>query len=259
MVVVTGASAGIGFAFARSFCLSGRDVLMIARNPATLEEATLAVKNAGGMGRIETLALDLADADAIIRIDARLSELGGFADILVNNAGIGLADRFVSQKAGDIDALLSLNIVALTRLCRHVLPGQLARGSGGIINVASIGGLVPGPYQAVYYASKAYVISLSEALAVETSGLGVHVMAVLPGPVETEFHAKIGAERAPYRFVMPSLEPATVARSARIAFTLGQRIAVPGLANCFIYLALRVLPHRIVLPLVALLLRPPAR
>lgn len=259
MVVVTGASAGIGLAFARSFGRSGCDVLMIARQPQALKAAAETVRDAGSSGRIETLALDVTDADAAMRIGEKLTQLSSFADILVNNAGIGLAGRFVSQTEKDLDALLSLNVAALTRLCRSVLPGQLVRGAGGIINVASIGGLVPGPHQAAYYASKAYVLSLSEALAAETSGFGVRVMAVVPGPVETEFHAKMGAKDALYRQVMPSLDAASVAWSARIAFALGMRVCVPGLFNRVSYLTLRFLPHRLVVPLIGLLLRPAAK
>lgn len=259
IVVITGASAGIGLAFARSFGRSGHDVLMIARDAAALTAAADDVKRAGSAGRIETLALDVTDADAATRLDGTMSGLGGYADILVNNAGIGRAGDFVSQSQSDLDDVLSLNIVALTRLCRHVLPGQLVRGAGGIINVASIGGVVPGPHQAAYYASKAYVLSLSEALAAETSGHGVRVTAVLPGPVETAFHAKMGAERALYRMILPSLSPATIALSGRIAFALGLRISVPGIVNSVFYLALRFLPHRILVPLVGLLLRPPAK
>ncbi len=119
--------------------------------------------------------------------------------MLVNNAGIGLSGRFDDHSHEEIEALLALNVTALTRLMRHVLPQMRARGRGGVLNIASLGGYVPGPHQAVYYASKAYVISLSEAVASELAGTGVRVAVVAPGPVATGFHAAMGAENARYR------------------------------------------------------------
>ena len=108
--------------------------------------------------------------------------------------------------------LLDLNVAALTRLMHHVLPGMLARARGGILNVASLGGLVPGPYQAAYYASKAYVVSLTEAVAAENAGRGVRFMALAPGPVNTGFHAAMGAELSFYRQLIFALERGATAR-----------------------------------------------
>ena len=120
---------------------------------------------------------------------------------------------------------------------------MLARGRGGVLNVASLGGVIPGPYQAAYYASKAYVLSLSEALASETSGSGVRVTVIAPGPIATAFHANMGAEAARYRTLLPELSPEHVAASAYRAFTLGQRVVVPGIMYRLFFIALRMLPH----------------
>ena len=139
---------------------------------------------------------------------------------------------------------------------RHFLPGMRARRSGGIINIASLGGYVPGPYQAVYYASKAYVISLSEAVAAEAAGDGVRVLVVSPGPVATQFHARMGAERSLYRRLVPAATPASVARWALLAYALHLRSVAPGVVNTVLVPALRILPHRIVVPVVSWLLRP---
>ena len=253
-VVITGASEGIGLAFAGVFVRAGRDVLMIARDGERLRAASASLRNP--RGKIDTLALDITAPDALHQIDTALTSIGAYADILVNSAGIGLAGRFETPAASSIDALVALNVGALTALCRHVLPAQLVRGRGGIINLASVGGYMPGPEQAVYYASKAYVISLSEALAAETAGRGVHVMAVAPGPVETAFHAKMGSNTALYRFFLPALSADQVAVSGLRGFNFGLRVVVPGLLNKVIVLSLRVIPHRLITPLIAVLLRP---
>jgi len=168
-VVVTGASRGIGRAIARRFAKAGCDVALIARTPGPLQEASAAIERDFAVNAL-TIPLDITEPDAPQTIDARLAERGYHTDILVNDAGIGLAGAFDEHDAADIQRLLDLNVAALTRLMHHALPGMLARARGGILNVASLGGLVPGPYQAVYYASKAYVVSLTEAVAAENAG-----------------------------------------------------------------------------------------
>ncbi len=255
-IIITGASEGIGLAFARILAHAGSHVIMIARNATRLESAAVMISRDQPGARITTLALDVTEPDALARLDAKLAEVGCYADLLINNAGSGLAGSFVTHSPVQIDALLTLNVVTLTRLCRHVLSGQLLRGRGGIINVASLGGFVPGPYEAVYYASKAYVLSLSEALAVETAGLGVHVMAVAPGSVETAFHAKMGTRSALYRVALPPSTPDTIARRSLFAYRCGMRVVVPAVPDLVMALALRVVPHRLMAPLVGLLIRP---
>lgn len=256
-VVVTGASRGIGRAIAERFAVNGHDVLLIARTPGPLEAAAGEIRRKAPAVRVTTLALDIGDHDAPHRIDADLAAADAHLDLLVNNAASGVGGAFDRQSDLDIDDLVALNIAALTRLMRHALPGMIARRRGAIINIASLGGYTPGPYQAAYYASKAYVISLSEAVAHEVSGSGVLVAAVVPGPVETSFHAAMGAERAPYRRLMPSLSPEAVARSVYRGYRLRLRIIRPGLINCLLQPALRLVPHPFLVPIVGWLLRPP--
>ncbi len=179
--------------------------------------------------------------------------------MLVNNAGIGLSGDFTKQTAVGIDGLIALNVRALTLLMHHVLPGMQQRRRGGVINLASLGGYAPGPWQAAYYASKAYVLSLSEAVAAEVARDGVRVTAVAPGPVKTGFHERMQAERALYRRLIPPLRPDTVAVWGCIGFRLGARVIVPGLTNMFISLCLRVLPHRLGVVIVSWLLWPGKR
>ena len=129
--------------------------------------------------------------------------------MLVNNAGTGLAGPFLTDAPDDLSHLNAVNIDGLTRLTRAALPDMIARQRGGILNMASLGAYVPGPNQAAYYASKSYVLSLTEALASEVSGQGVRVAAMAPGPVNTTFHRDMGAEASFYRLLLPSLTAGT--------------------------------------------------
>ena len=166
-----------------------------------------------------------------------------------------MAARSSSTIVAEIDGLVALNMAALTRLMRAVLPDMLVRGRGGVINIASLGGYGPGAYQAAYYASKAYVISLSEAVAYEVRGQGVRIMAVAPGPVETAFHAKMGADHALYRYVIPPVSARRVARSALRGFRLGAKVVRPGLVSPVLMILVRAVPHPVSIPIIALLLR----
>ena len=262
VVIVTGGSDGIGKAIAKRFAASGHRILLVARDGRRLDAAAEEIRDVilarrGPAGqRIDVLALDVRAPGAANAIDRHLAETGGYADILVNSAGTGLADDFSGQTPAEIEALLTLNVTALTLLMRHFLPGMRDRGQGGVLNIASLGGFVPGPYQAIYYASKAYVISLSEAVASEVSADGVRVTVVSPGPVATGFHARMGAERSLYRILLPALRPDTVASWAIWAFRMRLRSVVPGVVNSILFAGLRILPHRLVIPIVAWLLRP---
>lgn len=254
-VVVTGGSEGIGRAIAARFAKAGRDVVLVARSAERLAEAS------GEIGatyhvNVDTIALDITAPDAPASLDALLAAKGAFADVLVNNAGVGLAGEFTSHAPDAIAALIDLNVRAMTLMCRHFLPEMRARKGGGIINLASLGGFTPGPYEAVYYASKAYVLSLSEALAAEVSGDGVRITAIAPGPITTAFHARMGSEADFYYRLLPQLQPAQVARWAYAGYRLGMRVVVPGVFYNLMAASMRLLPHRLVMPVVAWLLWP---
>lgn len=252
--VVTGASRGIGLAIAVRFAELGSDVLLVARSASDLEVAASLIRTRVTGAQVLTLALDVTDADAGSILDHHLAGHGRYLDVLVNNAAIGLGGPFEEAPAARIDDLVALNVGALTCLMRHALPAMTARGRGGILNVASLGGAVPGPYQAAYYASKAYVMSLTEAVAAECAGRGVRISVVAPGPVETGFHASMGADAARYRLLMPALATRQVARAAVRGYRLGRRVIFPGLIAPVMGVAVRVLPHAITVPLVAWLL-----
>lgn len=252
-VVVTGASEGIGRALAIRFAEEGHALLLVARTPMGLEVVAGELRGRF-KAKVETCPADLATAEGCARVEARLTELGGYADILVNNAAIGSSGQFYSRSREDLMRLCDLNMRGLTDLMHRFLPGMCVRGRGGVLNVASMGGLIPGPHQAAYYASKAYVISLTEAVRFECRGEGVRIAVLVPGPVATKFHAKMGAETAYYRsFGAHSAE--TIARSGYTGFMWGRTLIVPGFLLPFGWLGAKVIPHVFLLPLIGWLLK----
>jgi uncharacterized protein len=252
--VVTGASEGIGLAIARRFAEGGDRVVLIGRRAPELSAAADAIKREFGIDAV-ALAIDINDRDSGQRIEAALRDRGLHADIFVNNAGFGLSGPFTAEPEHDIDALVSCNVAALTRLSRYFLPGMLSRRRGGLINVGSLAGFTPGPYQAAYYASKAYVLSLTRAIAYETRGRGVRVMLVAPGPIETTFHARMNAESAYYR-LLPAPTPQAVAAATYAGYRWHRRIVTPGLFATALSLFVRITPSRLAMPVTALLLYP---
>ena len=257
VTIVTGGSEGIGFALADQFAAAGDEILLIARGADRLDMAAETLRGRHG-GRVSAFALDVTASDALARLDVELTRMGARCHTLVNAAGVGLAGGFVRQEPAAIDRLVALNVGALTAATRHFLPDMLARGDGGVLNVASLGGYAPGPYQAAYYASKAYVISLTEALAHEYARRGVRVSVLCPGPVRTDFHARMGGASGYYLHLLPVASPEAVARAGFRRYRHGQRVIIPGIVNTLMMPALRVLPHRLLSPIIALLLKPRA-
>jgi short-subunit dehydrogenase len=245
---VTGGSRGIGFAIAKRFLEAKKETVIVARNGQKLKQAANELKAATGIEPLSILC-DVSEPNAYEIIATDLRSAGLYLDVLVNNAGTGLAGPFLTQNPIEISRLIALNVESVTRLTRASLPAMVARARGGILNVASLGAYVPGPNQAAYYASKSYVVSLTEAVASEVSGCGVRVSALVPGPVDTAFHGKMGAERSLYRLLLPSMTPDRVARSAYRGFIFGQRVIVPGIFNTVSLFALKILPHIITVPI----------
>jgi short-subunit dehydrogenase len=254
-IVVTGGSDGIGRAIASEFSSPDHTTILVARDGERLAKAAADISSTTGAPCL-TLALDVRHSDAPDRILTFLADHDLYADILVNAAGVGTTGEFHQNDPGDIATITDLNVTALTRLTRVFLPDMLVRGRGGIINVASLGGFVPGPYQAAYYASKAHVISLTRALAWENRGRGVRIATVTPGPVNTEFHARADGETSLYRRILPAVSPETVARWTRHGYALGLGIIVPGILPNILALCVRILPGALTIPAIALLLKP---
>ncbi len=252
--IVTGASEGIGRHLAGAFAETGHRLLLIARTAEALDRAAVELRRDHD-AEVFTLALDLAQPDRLKPIRDALDANGLYADIVVNNAAIGLGGALAGQSEEKLEALCRLNIEALTDLTRAFLPDMLARARGGVLNVASIGALFPGPYQAAYYASKAYVLSLTEALAYENAGRGVRISALAPGPVATRFHERIGAQRAMYRILQPAMGAEAVARIGYSGFRGRRTIIVPGLVPSFNAFFVRYIPHFILVPFIGWFLK----
>ena len=191
-VLVTGASAGIGEAMARRLAPMGARLVLVARSADTLDQLAGELRAAGGDAT--PLPHDLGTADAAETLATRLDEMGIAIDVLINNAGYGIQGPFLDHSAADAEGMVMLNALALTGLTSRLLPGMVERGRGGVLNVASLAAFVPAPRFAVYAATKAYVLRLSEALHAEMDGTGVHVSCLCPGPVRTSFAERAGMD-----------------------------------------------------------------
>jgi len=247
-VVVTGASAGIGLAIARIAAREGNTLLLVARSSEGLEAAAAEIRLAGGEAL--TLPLDVAAPDAPAALGDCLSRHGLFCDVLVNSAGYGLRGAAIKLHAPDQLGIVDLNIRALTGLTLAFLPDMVARRRGGVINLSSVAGFVPGPYMAAYYASKGFVRSFSLALHQEMRNTGVTVTCIAPGPVPTAFLRKSGARQGWLFRAFPMLGADGVAERAWRGFRKGRRLVVPGFAAMLAVLAARLLPSAALLRLV---------
>ena len=255
--LITGASQGIGRALAIEFAQTGNNLFLISRDKSALDELCRKLSDQHGI-IAHSLDIDLASKDGRRKIAPALNDANMFVENLVNNAGIGLCAPFAEQSQAELDHLINLNLSALTELSRAFLPQMLERNKGGILNIASLGGLLPGPYQAAYYASKAYVVSLTEALAQETASSSVRISVVIPGPVDTGFHRKMNAGNALYLRLFPVLSAERVARSAMRGYNWRRTVIAPGLFNTLSWLTLPLIPHWLSNPVMAWLLRPRA-
>jgi short-subunit dehydrogenase len=254
VTVVTGASEGLGRALAREFAARGHRLLLVARDNGRLNEVAAGLRHDFGI-EVHVAPIDLAAIDALSQLEGALNRAGLYPDYLINNAGIGLGGPFTNQDEGQLDQLQGLNMGALTALTRRFLPDMLARAQGGVLNIASIGGLFPGPYQAAYYASKAYVVSLTEALAYENAGRGVRISAAIPGPIATRYHEKVGAAHALYLRLQPVPSPESVARAIFSGFMGRRTLIAPGILTAFNAVAVRFLPHFLLVPFVGWFLK----
>jgi uncharacterized protein len=254
LALVTGASAGIGAELARELARHGHDLVLAARRTAPMQ--ALAAELATATGAAATvIAADLAKPGAAGMLAHDIAGRGLAIDVLVNNAGFGAAGRFDRIDPARLSELLQVNVVALSELTRLMLPGMIARGHGRIMLVASIAGFQPGPRMAAYFASKAYVLSLGEALAYELRGTGVSVTTLCPGATATAFFAIAGAgNSAMARRFRRMMDPAEVARQGYRGLAAGRRVVITGVMNRIVALAGRYMPHRITLPVTDLLM-----
>jgi uncharacterized protein len=248
VALITGASAGIGAEFARVFAQHGHHVVLVARREQRLNELADQIA-AVGQPRPHVLAVDLCCNGVAKHIAAELDGLGFEPQYLVNNAGFGLLGSAAELEPAEQLAIIDLNVRVLTELSLAFID-SLRRHRGGILNVGSVASFLPGPGMAVYYASKAFVLSFSESLHEELSGQGIRVTALCPGVVRTEFQARAGMKKVPGWKVLQT-SPAGIAAAGYAALMQGQRVRIPGLANKFVAFLPRILPRGFLLRQVA--------
>ena len=243
-IVVTGASSGIGREIARAAVRDGQPIVLVARSKAALD-ALAAELTAAGVEAV-ALPLDLTAPDAGTAIETALTARRFACDVLVNNAGFGLAGLAAELPRADQMRLVDLNIRALTDLTLRFLPGMVARGRGGILNVGSIAGYTPGPNMAAYHASKAFVRSFSSALASEVAGTGVTITCLAPGFVRTPFLDHLPIKESRIFKAMPRADAAFTAQAGWRGFRAGRRLVIPRLIDRISAGLLMLLPPRIV-------------
>jgi len=236
--LITGASSGIGTELAKQFAADKINLVLVARRRERLEKLALEIKKDYDV-EVDVLAADLTDGPARQQIMDTLQPKNIVIDYLVNNAGFGDSGPYVECDWEKQQQMIALNITALSHLTRLLLPGMVKRKTGGMLNVASTAGFLPGPYMSVYYASKAYVLNFTEAIAEEVAGYGIKVSALCPGPVVTEFqeNANIDNARMVNRFLVLSAEK--VARIGYEGFKRGKVVNISGLAMKFMIHSLR--------------------
>ena len=224
VAVITGASAGLGVEFARQLSKRGHRLVLAARRKERLEEL------ARELGNARALAIDLSKKDAAARLMTDLEANGEVVGLLVNNAGFGLIGRFAELDAKRLRQMIDLNVGTLSDLCRAIAPGMIERKSRGIINVASTAAFQPGPKMAVYFATKAFVLSLTEALHEELKPYGVHVTCLCPGPTRTEF-GDVAGFGGNGLFDRVAMEAPKVVEAGLDGLAKTKAVVIPGLLN----------------------------
>ena len=253
-VVITGATQGVGRALAEEFARGGHALLLVARDEASLKKAAQELSSTCDV-EVKFVAADLGTEEGCAAVEQALQSFGLYADMLVNNAAMMMAGFFQDQDPAKLRKLVDLDVRAVVDLTRRLLPGMIARRAGGMLNVASVEGFMPVPYQATYAAAKAFVLSFSRALAYETMYTGVRVSALAPGTVTTGLHEKAGAEYSRYVQLLPAMTAEQVARIGYRKFMRGRKVIVTGWFNRFGIMAARFTPNFLLVPFMGLLFR----
>ena len=244
VTLITGASAGIGAELARVFAANGHRVALVARRADRLAALAGEITSAGGAAPI-VIACDLEQPDAGDKIAAALASEGVEVEFVVNNAGFGLFGNAIELDRAEQLGIIAVNIRAMTDLSLR-FSDQLIRHRGGILNVGSVAGFLPGPGMAVYYASKAYVLSFSEALRQELAPRGVRVTTLCPGSVSTEFQARAGLKPG-FEHEILNVPASDVAQAGYRALMANKRAVLPGLGTKIVPFLLRLFPRGFIL------------
>lgn len=243
--LISGASGGIGYELAKLFAKDRHNLVLVARSQAKLAQFADELQRRFEIS-VKTVALDLTAASAPQLLFDRLHRDSIAVDVLVNNAGYGRLGEFAKIPVEESLGQIQLNILALTYLTKLFLGPMLERRSGKIMNVASTAGFQPGPLMAVYYASKAYVISFSEALANELAGKGVTVTCLCPGPTATDFASRAGNHRSRLFKQLRPMDAKTVALKGYRGLMAGKTLVIPGLRNWLVAESVRMSPRKLV-------------
>ena len=242
--LITGASSGIGYELTKRFAQEGYDLVMVARSEEPLRRCAAALQAASGVSTT-VIAMDLARPSAPGELARQLEAAGRSIDVLINNAGFGAHGPFAETDLAVELEMVQVNVVAVMELTKRLLPGMLERRRGMILNVASTAAFQPGPLMAVYYATKAYLLSFSEALANELRGTGVSVTALCPGPTRTSFQQRSGMEHS--RLMSGALmEAEAVARCGYEGLMRRKVVVIPGWKNRLLAFGVRLLPRSVV-------------
>jgi len=245
LALVTGASSGIGADLARELARDGHDLVLAARTVASMENLAAELTTHGA--RTVVIPADLSQPGAAAALAGGIESRGLSVDVLVNNAGLGAVGRFDQADPLRIGEMLQVNIVALTELTRLLLPGMVARRHGQVMLVASTAAFQPGPHMAVYFATKAYVLSFGEAIAYELRGTGVTVTVLCPGPTATNFAHTAGTSELTF-FNSAARQVMSAAAVARIGYRglrTGRRVVITGAFNKILAAAGKLAPHAI--------------
>ncbi len=249
LALVTGASAGIGKELAERFAKNGCDLILVARRTDELNALAARLTEAHA-AKVHVMSADLGDATAPRKLFDDVTAKGLSVEILINNAGFGALGEFATADLARMISMIQLNVVALTELTRLFLPAMVKNRRGKVLNVASTAAFQPGPLMAVYYATKAYVLSFSEALHEELRDTGVTVTCLCPGPTKTEF-GDVADMSGTSLFSGPNvMAVGPVADAAFHGLMAGRRLVVPGFRNRLLIFAVRFAPRSVILKLV---------
>jgi short-subunit dehydrogenase len=242
--LITGASSGIGYELARILAHEGHNVALVARSGDQLERIADELRSDCGV-RAEVVVADLAEPGAPDAVHERLLQAGFRTDVLVNNAGFGSLGPFWRADEGTQLDMVNVNVRAVTHLTRLFVPAMVEGGFGRVLNVASTAAFQPGPLMAVYFATKSYVLSFSEALGEELRGTGVTVTALCPGPTPTGFQKRAAMERTPIGGHMVTGDVVKVAQAGYKGMVRGRRVVIPGVFNRLGSFLPRLFPRRL--------------
>lgn len=241
--LITGATAGIGAAFARHLAMTGHDLVIVARNVRRLEANAVGLRTAYGVA-VEVMGADLAEEVGRELVAARVEDADRPLDVLINNAGLSLNTPFLRSTPEKEAALLNVNVHAVMRLTLAALPGMVRRGHGAVVNVSSVAGFGSALPGSTYPASKAWVTNFSESVALSVARLGVHVMALCPGYVRTEFHQRAGIDMSKTPgWLWLDADPLVAAAMSDLR--RGKLVSIPSVRYKAVVFALRYLPRRL--------------